>query len=230
MASGNSIDTALLPEAHLLAGASGALIALIEAWAKPLQLAKGETLFMQGDQGDKLYILRSGALQVSVLSSAGRQLTLNVLGEGAVFGEIALFDPGPRTATVTALERCDLSQIKRADLMVEIRSQPDLALEMMRLAGRRLRWVSTQLEDHVFLPLASRLARKLLYLSAQAGGSGQTVAMSQTDLAEHVAATREVVSKTLSEWKRHGLVNVLRGGIEIVDPEALMELSQTDFY
>ncbi len=195
-----------------------------------LRLAPGEVLFDQGDPGDTLYLLEEGLLEISVLSAEGRRLALNMLRSGDVFGEIALFDPGPRTATVTAIAACTLRQIRRSDLFEAIHARPELAIEMIRLAGSRLRWVSRQLEEQVFLSTASRLALKLLYLAGISPKGPDTIVMSQADLADHIGATREIVSKTLAEWARSGWIEVGRGRVTLRDRDALENAANPDLF
>ncbi|MEL6236610.1 MAG: Crp/Fnr family transcriptional regulator [Pseudomonadota bacterium] len=209
-----------------LSGASEPLVDLLSEIADDTSLEQGETLFHQGDAGDALYALRSGRLEVSVVSEDGRKLTLNTLGTGDVFGEIALFDNGPRTATLTALEACRLARVNRERLFDEVRQRPALAIDLIELAGKRLRWVSAALEDMTFQPLSVRLARRLLYLSAQGGAVQRELTLSQAELADHVGGTRETVSKTLAGWRREGVIAVNRGRLEILDRAALQALAQ----
>ncbi len=209
----------------LLADASDGLRRVLEQRFVPLHLAGGDTLFDQGDHDDRLYILDGGTLEVSVLSASGRKLSLNRLQPGSVFGEIALFDPGPRTARVEALTASTLRYIRQATLFDGIAGETDLVAELLRLAGRRMRWMSRQMEDQVFLPPAARLAARLLHLA----GSGQEIGMSQAQLADYVGVTREVVSKTLAEWRRDGLVEVSRGRIALCDRDGLLRIKNFDF-
>lgn len=209
----------------LLSGASPELLALIDGGLAPVSLAAGQTLFDQGEFDDRLYLLDDGLLEVSVLSAGGRRLALNQLRPGSVFGEIAIFDPGPRTARVDALAPSRLRAIRQGTLMTGLSDVPDLAEELLRIAGRRMRWMSRQVEDQVFLPPASRLACKLLYLA----GEGNEVVLSQASLADYVGVTREVVSKTLSDWRRSGIVALSRGRISLIDRDALFEIMTADF-
>jgi len=190
----------------------------------PLCLAKGHALFDQGDHDDRLYILDEGRLEVSVLSAAGRKLSLNQLRPGAVFGEIAVLDPGPRTARIEALEPARLRAIRQGSVLSAVAEHPALATELLQLAGRRMRWLSRQVEDQFFLSPPARLASKLLYLS----GDTDEVRMSQAQLADYVGVTREVVSKTLSEWRRDGIVGLSRGRIALLDIPALEDLRDSD--
>jgi len=218
-----------LQKSELLSAAPNRLITLLEQLARPVKLARGETLFEQGDEGDALFVLEKGLLEVSILSAAGRKLTLNMLHSGDVFGEIALFDPGPRTATVSANQPSRLIRIGRKDLFLALERAPLQALDMIELAGKRLRWVSTQLEEHVFLPMGARLAVRLLHLAETGADPSGRIAMSQSAVADHVGVSREAVSKTLSEWKRLGWIELSRGGVRILDTDALIDISQPEF-
>ncbi len=207
--------------------ASDALQELMVTLAKEKSLAKGEVLFEQEAPGETLYAIASGALEFSVLSAEGRKLSLDVMREGAIFGEIALFDPGPRTATVTAIEASVVWGVDNADVLNALRSQPDLGVDMIRLAGRRMRWMGQQLRDQVFLPLPMRLAQKILYLADNAGEQPSTIKLSQSELAEFVGTSRESVSKTLAIWKRDGVIDLGRGSLHILNEQNLRKIAES---
>lgn len=189
------------------------------------RLTAGETLFEQDDHDDRLYVLDEGLLEVSVYSEGGRKLSLNLLRAGSVFGEIAMFDPGPRTAGISAVEDCKLRAISQATVIKGIETAPHLAAELLSFAGKRMRWLSQQVEEQVFMTPTARLASKVIYL---AGENGE-IAMSQAQLADYVGVTREVVSKNLAEWQREGLVSLSRGRLRLVDANALENLRKTNF-
>ncbi|MES0861631.1 Crp/Fnr family transcriptional regulator [Ruegeria sp. SCPT10] len=216
------------PSSGFLSEASDELREMLSDLASELTLEQGETLFEQGDEGDALYAILSGTLEVSFLAMSGRKLTLTLMRPGEVFGEIALFDSGPRTATVTAAEPSRVLRVRRRDAMGQIRQHPDLAVDMVRLAGLRMRWMDSQLNEQVFLPMPIRLARKLLHLSNLQDDPTARITLSQSELAEFVGATREAVSKTISTWKRDNVVEASRGGLLIQDFEALRELAESD--
>ena len=215
-----------LPETGFLSGASDQLRQMLESQASEIRLANAEVLFEQGDIGDAFYAVIEGALEVSILSAAGRKLSLDLMRPGAVFGEITLFDPGARTATVAASEPSRLLRLRNRDILAQISAHPALAGDLLRLAGQRMRWMNMQLNEQVFLPMPVRLARKLLYLVPDGGDS--RLALSQAELAEYVGATREAVSKTLSTWKRNDLIEISRGGVQILDHKALAMLAEPE--
>ncbi len=211
-----------------LSTASDALKDLMTQLAVESILAKGEVLFEQDDPGETLYAIASGTLEISVLSPDGRKLSLDVMREGALFGEIALFDPGPRTATITATEPSCVWGIKNTDVLAALITRPELSVDMLQLAGRRMRWMGQQLRDQVFLPLPMRLAQKILYLADGNEDSVHTVKLSQSELAEFVGATRESVSKTLAVWKRDGVIDLSRGSLRILKKENLKKIATSE--
>lgn len=216
------------PNSGFLSVASDRLRDMLTALATSVSLDRGEVLFEQGDEGDALYALLEGALEASFLAMSGRKLALSLMRPGEVFGEIALFDSGPRTATITAAEPSRVLRVRRKDLMEQIRKHPELAEDMIRLAGLRMRWMGAQLNEQVFLPMPVRLARKLLLLANQQDAPSERIALSQSELAEFVGATREAVSKTISTWKRSNVVEASRGGLQIHDFDALRQLAESD--
>ena len=216
------------PNSGFLSEASDRLKAMLSAQATEISLAQGETLFEQDDEGDALYAILEGTLEVSFLAMSGRKLTLTLMRPGEVFGEIALFDSGPRTATIAAAEPSRVLRVRRGDVLSQIRQHPELAEDMIRLAGLRMRWMGSQLNEQVFLPMPIRLARKLLHLSGLQDDPTGRITLSQSELAEFVGATREAVSKTIATWKRDKVVEATRGGLLIQDFEALRELAESD--
>lgn len=217
-----------LPKNGFLSEASDTLTEMLTDLSTETRLAEGDILFEQGDDARELYALMSGLLEVSVLSMDGRKLALNVMRPGALFGEIALFDPGERTATVTAQEPSVLRKVRYDDVLDQIRDEPELAIDLIHLAGQRMRWMDRQLNEQVFLPMPARLARKILYLTERANGASGTLTLSQAELAEFVGATREAVSKTLSSWKKMGVISSARGALSVLDRPALQMLADPD--
>ncbi|MEY8831463.1 Crp/Fnr family transcriptional regulator [Sedimentitalea sp. XS_ASV28] len=217
-----------LPEIGFLSDVSAGLKKMLAEQATEITLSAGETLFEQGDEGDALYAIIDGAVEFSVLAMDGRKLTLEMMRRGEMFGEITMFDPGARTATATAVEDSLLWRVRHADVLRQIRQQPELAVDMIHLAGQRMRWMGRQLNEQVFLPLPTRLARKIQHLAPEMAATPCKLDLSQAELAEFVGATREAVSKILSIWKRDGIIQGARGGLVIVDWEGLSRLAEPD--
>lgn len=218
----------MLPETGFLSNASRELRDLLDRAAVDVTLTDGETLFEQGEEGDTLYAVTQGAIELSVLSREGRKLSLDLLRPGEMFGEIALFDPTARTAAAIAVGDTHLLSVRNADLLRELRDAPELAVDLVKLAGQRMRWMNRQLSEQVFLPMPSRLARKILHLTEHVQTDHPILDMSQSELAEFVGATREAVSKTLSTWKSRGVIENSRGGLKVLDYSALQAMAELD--
>jgi CRP-like cAMP-binding protein len=200
--------------------ATAELRAALERAAVAVTLAPGDSLFLQGDDADALYLLDQGEIAISVLAPSGRKLGLEIITEGEIFGEIGLFT-GRRTASATALGVARLRQVRRPDLLALIRPEPDLALELIELLCARLRVMSERHEDRAFLPLSTRLARLLLRLQLKIGKADGSLPVSQAELADFTGATREGVAKTLAIWRGQGWIRPGRGTLRILDRAAL---------
>ena len=175
-------------------------------------LSDGQILFSKGDPGEALYGVRRGRILIRTSTPAGRQLTLNVLGSGDVFGEIALLDGHPRTADAVASGPAELFMIRRSDFQQLLQRQPEIARRLIELLCERLRWTSEGMEEASFLSLPLRLARRLLRL---ADDFGQEIEISQTELSVLVGAARESVNRQLQQWRREGILDLGRNRIDI---------------
>ncbi|MEL7025703.1 MAG: cyclic nucleotide-binding domain-containing protein, partial [Pseudomonadota bacterium] len=102
----------MLANTGFLSSASASLQDAITAMATKVQMEPGDVLFEQGDEGDALFAIVAGSLEISVVSEDGRKLALDVLKQGDMIGEIAFFDPGVRTATATALDQTTLYRMR----------------------------------------------------------------------------------------------------------------------
>lgn len=206
--------------------APDALKTMMTRIAVKMRLGAGDVLFEQGQQGDTFYAIISGKLEFSVISVEGKKLSLDVMHKGALFGEITLFDPGPRTATVTALEPSLIWGVKHDDVLQELWASPELGIAMIQLAGQRMRWMGRQLNEQVFLSLEARLARKVIHLTSHDSNSQPVLGLSQAELSEFVGASREAVSKTLAGWGRSGHISLVRGGLRVLNKSALKQLAE----
>ncbi|MEW9920468.1 Crp/Fnr family transcriptional regulator [Marimonas sp. MJW-29] len=218
----------MFPSHDDIKSASERILELFSAAAREVTLDAHKVLFEENDLGDSLFIVLDGSVEISLLWHDGRRLSVDVMRAGHIFGEIALFDPGVRTATARTLEPSRLAQLTHDDLLREASHNPSLALELLMMMGKRMRWMNQQLHEYVFMPLPARLARKLLYLMAEDRDGARKLTLSQTDLADFAGATREAVSKILSTWSRQGILKTSRGSIELLDRSTLFEIAGYD--
>jgi CRP/FNR family transcriptional regulator/CRP/FNR family cyclic AMP-dependent transcriptional regulator len=192
------------------------------------QFRQGETIFLQGDAGQLLYLIRSGRVRVFVMGEEGQETSVILYGPGDVFGELAVIDEMPRSASVVAMEDTVVLTLTRDQLREHMRREPLLALNFLKALSARLRYSTQQVETLTFLDVPARLARRLLQLAheygvAEEGGVRINSPLTQSDLASLIGATRESINKAMGAFRRRGLVNTAQGYIVIVDPDALRE-------
>jgi CRP-like cAMP-binding protein len=199
---------------------------LVERLANEVTFAAGATVFLQGDEGDALYRVIEGLIEISVVAPNGRKLSLNLMRPGDVFGEIALLDNGARTTSAIAVESCKLARIPRSAMRNLMAEKPEISVELIEILCGRLRWVSQQVEDQVFLPLPVRLAKRLFMLSDRLDGRDQELNLSQDELASFVGASRESTNKILNAWRRKRWIDMSRGTIKILDRSALTGVAE----
>jgi len=177
----------------------------------PVDLPRGQALFHEGDPGDRLYIIRSGKVKLGHRSPDGRENLLSVLGPGEMFGELSLFDPGPRTATATAVADARLFELTHPELVKWVDRYPSVVTQLLAALARRLRRTNETLGDLVFSDVPGRVAKALLDLSSRFGEpteDGLRVAhdLTQEELAQLVGASRETVNKALADFTSRGWV------------------------
>lgn len=221
---------AVLSQHFLLQALAPAELAQLAQLAVLTQAQADQTIFQRGDAGDSLMAVVRGRVKICSQSAEGKELILNIIKPGEMFGEIALLDGEPRTADAVALERCDLLTLSRASFLPFIERHPEVALRMMAVLCRRLRKTSAQFEDSLFLEVPARLARALLNLAEAFGqparqGVHIDLKLSQQQLGAIVGVTRESINKHLGEWQRQGWVELRAGYLTLRDDKALSALA-----
>jgi CRP/FNR family cyclic AMP-dependent transcriptional regulator len=192
------------------------------------RVASRRLVFQQDDSGSGLYGILSGRIAFTVDSPQGKKLTLNVLGPGEFFGEIALLDGKGRTASAQAMEATELLFIGRQEFLAFVRDRPEILFHVIALLCARLRRSTDYMADTAFLGLSRRLAKLLALAGAQRQAAGATVRISHAELASLLAVSRERVSRQLAMWSGAGIVGQLRGRITIRDPKALEHVVSDD--
>lgn len=188
-------------------------------------VARNEVLFRQGDPGNELFGIVSGRIAILTKSPDGRESLVAVLDEGSLFGELGLFDEGPRSADARALEETHLLVLDHAAVRAALQAHPQLLWVIVRVLARRLRSTDESLADAVFLDVPARTAKRLLELSADRDEF--RLPMTQEDLAGLVGASRERVNKALSQFAKLGWIDVQgRNRYRILDRAALQDRSE----
>jgi len=185
-------------------------------------VSRNEVLFRQGDAAGEMFGIVEGRIAILTASPDGRESLVAVLDEGSLFGELGLFDDGPRSADARALEETQLIVLGYEAVRAAIDEHPTMLWVIVRLLGRRLRNTDESLADAVFLDVPARTAKRLLEI---AGDADQfRLPMTQEDLAGLVGASRERVNKALSLFTRLGWIEVEgRNRYRILDRKSLTD-------
>jgi CRP-like cAMP-binding protein len=212
---------ALLENHPIFAGFGSDLIERLASHAVTQVARAGTLLFSKGDPGSSLYAVCAGQVKISVPSSDGRDAVFNLVNAGEIFGEIALFDGGPRTASATAMTDCELMLIERRDFLPLLTRYPELGLRVIEILCGRLRRTSEQVEDTLFLDLPGRLAKVLLRLTAKDAPTARKISVTQRELSNIIGMSRESTNKQLRAWASCNWVRLERGGISVLQPDEL---------
>lgn len=202
----------LLSKLELLRDLDDNELRTVAGVTRPKLYKARQLVVRQGEPADAAYVIVHGRLEASTLGADGKKAVLSVMGPPEVFGELAVLDGGPRSATVRALEPTLVLAIARSAFESVIRKHPGVAWKISRALARRLRRLTERVEDHTFLEVPQRLAKTLASLAEEHGRPGNKgfvvleLALGQRELGEMIGATRESVNKTLAAFTKQGLV------------------------
>lgn len=191
-----------------------------------VRLGHGETLFREGDTGDRVFVVTNGKIKLGRQSPDGRENLLALLGPGQMFGELSLFDPGPRSATASAVTETGLLALSHKDLLPWLSGRPEVARGLLNQLAARLRRSNDTLADLVFADVPGRVAKQLLELSSRFGvpsDEGVRVVhdLTQEELAQLVGASRETVNKALADFAARGWVRLEQRSVVILDMDRI---------
>ena len=216
----------VLATAPLFAALDEATAELVGAAMTTRSVDRGHVVFSEGDTGDRLFIVLDGKIKISRSAADGRENLLAVLGPGEMFGELSLFDPGPRTATASAITESALASLDHDDLRPLLLAQPAVAVQLLAALAQRLRRTNEAMADLVFSDVPGRVAKALLDLAERFGDpetEGVRVRhdLTQEELAQLVGASRETVNKALSEFANRGWLRLEGRTVLLLDEERL---------
>ena len=220
-----------LLESHcLLRMLTGGEIDSLLAHARVARYPAGREIFAKGSPGDSMMAIISGRVRISSLSPDGKEIVLNIIDSGEIFGEIAMLDGKERTADATAMTDTELLVLSRRDFLPLLERHADMCLMLLGVACERLRQTSEQVEDVFFQHLEQRLAKALLRLARTGDQPVKDsprieIKLSQRELGNLVGATRESINRHLQVWQRSGIVDLEKGSIVVKDAKALAALA-----
>ena len=203
-------------KAPLFSALDDASAASLRASMNGIKISKGQVLFKEGDPGDKLFVVVEGKLKLGTSSGDGRENLLS------------LFDPGPRTATATAVVDSKLLALANDQVIGWVTAHPHVSLQLLKRLSQRLRRANDVLSDLVFADVPGRVAKAIIELGERFGtkkddGLHVNHELTQEELAQLVGASRETVNKALADFASRGWVKLEPRAVIILDYERLIK-------
>ena len=212
--------------------AEAAVVSALIKQLRPCGFVAGQTIFAEGDPGDRVFIIGWGKVKVSLRGPGGGVNLLAILGPSDVVGELAVFDPGPRTCTVTAVTDVEAVWLDRATLRTLMADRPVIAEWLLQVLARRQRHTDDEVVELICSDVPGRVARQLLLLARRFGtreGDALRVVHELTlaEMAQLVGADRALVNKAQQDFASRGWIRVEDKSVLIVDRDALARRART---
>lgn len=216
----------VLAKAGLFQDVDPEAINALTAEIEYVDVVRGQIIFQEGEPGDSLYIVLAGKIKIGRKSPDGRENLVAIMGPSDQFGELSVFDPGPRTATAQAVTDARLARVAKSALQSWTSTRPEIADRLLQVIARRLRRTNNMLADLIFTDVPGRVAKQLLQLAQRFGNleGGQlrvTHDLTQEELAQLVGASRETVNKALADFASRGWLRLEGKTVVVLDQERL---------
>ena len=171
---------------------------------------KGATIVNEGDEGNSMFLIQTGSVKAYLSDDKGREVILSAKGPGEYFGELALFDEAPRSASVAALEPCRVMMVSKAILRETLKERPEIAVALLKGLATRIRTLTENVRALALLDVFGRLVTTLYSLAKTADDGKHVIEqkLTQQDLANRIGASREMVSRILQDLVRGGYIEI----------------------
>lgn len=190
------------------------------------QLTRGEILFFQSDPCEAVYVVRSGNIAIVLNNYDGREMIINEMRSGDIFGELGILTQKSRSTSAIAQSPSELLVLPRQAFLDVLDQEPQMSRMLLEITASRLQISGKREGALAFLDAQARLARLLLELEEQERDKGY-VTISQDELAHHTGLIRQTVAKALGKWRRAGWLITGRGRILILNRKALEDLENS---
>src|SRR5215510_4141035 len=192
----------------------------ISAHARSLRKARGEFIYLPGDRAELVYILKQGRVKLSVLSESGKEIAIDIIQPGEIFGEFALVDESLRSNMAQALDDILMWIFPKSSFTHLLSTQPKLALSYIRLVGDRRRRMEKKLSDITSKAVSARVCELLHELSTSASdneiaSSDYLVPLTHHDVASLIGAARQTTTTILNDLERRGIIELGRGWVRV---------------
>ncbi len=206
----------------LFSGLSDPQLEALARIARVKSVARGETIFFEGEQANGFYMVARGKVKIFKMSLGGREQILHIFGVGEPFGEVPVFHGNPFPASASTLEASEVLFFPRSEFVELVTTNTSLALSMLAMLSMRLRRFATQVENLTLKEVPGRLASYLLYLVEEQGREDQVILdVPKGQLANLLGSTPETLSRIFAKMKEEGLIQVQGKTIQLLDLEGL---------
>jgi len=197
------------------------LVSLINV-ASRRKYPKDAVVFFENDLGDALFMVLSGRVKVTILSDDGREVILSMLSKHDCFGEMSLLDDQPRSATVIALSETEILVLHQKDFLSIVEKQPRVLVNLLSVLSSRLRKANQQIGNLALHDVYPRVERILLDMASEDGSrqpDGRVICRRPThqEIANMIGATRETVSRMISDLAKQGYIEIVGKNVIIQD-------------
>jgi CRP/FNR family cyclic AMP-dependent transcriptional regulator len=191
-------------------------LALLTSAVSRKSFPRGTTIISTGDVTESLYVIISGRLKVMISDDEGREVILAILGPNEFFGEMGLIDDAPRSASVAALEACELLSLSKRDFRRCLAENFEMAMTVMRGLVKRLREADQKIGSLALMDVYGRVAHLLLEMAETIDGQRVvTRKLAKQDIAKMIGASREMVSRVMKDLQSGGYIDVRPGSIHL---------------
>ncbi len=214
----------LLSAVHFVGDLNEVALTTLEEHMRLRRFRRGQPIFTQGDPGDSLFLVASGRVKLFIENSNGEQLTILFCDPGSCFGEMAVLDGQPRSASAEALESTEAWVVPRNAFLDLMRREPDIAIAVIAFLCSKLRTDLARIEELIFLDTYNRVGRQLVRLATKNESGDYTVQITQEELARLVGNSREQVNRALAGLSSLDHVSIGRGHIQINHLDAMKRI------
>lgn len=204
---------------QLFSGHTSEEMSRVTAYARSLRKARGEFVYIPGDRADFVYILRQGRVKLSVLSESGKEIAIDIIQAGEIFGEFALVDESLRSNMAQALDDVVMWVFSKRDFTHLLTLQTKLALSYIQMVGDRRRRMEKKLSDITSKAVSARVCELLHELSTSAAeaehAADYLVPLTHHDVASLIGAARQTTTTVLNDLERRGIIELGRGWVRV---------------
>ena len=216
-------DQELLRTVPIFSELADSDIASLAKLSSRRRFPKDTVVFFENEEGDTFFMILEGRIKVTILGDDGREVILSMLGPGDFFGEMALLDNEPRSATAIAAEETELLSLHRTDFQTVLTDNRSITTALIKILTGRLRRANHQISTLALLDVYGRVARVIVDMAREEGRrlrDGRIAFRRAThqEIANRIGTTRETVTRMLKDLERQGLIHI-EGKEIVVEPD-----------